>query len=78
VSADCWVSVTADGVRVLSERLRAGQTRSVQAKHELVLDVGDAGAVSWTINGQPGKVLGRNGARAHARLTPDTASTFVS
>ncbi len=58
---ECWVSVQADGVRVVDRVLAPGETQTVTARAEVVLSVGNAGGVSFTINGRPGVSLGRPG-----------------
>lgn len=57
----CWVSVQADGVRVIDRVLAQGETQRLSAQRELVLSVGNAGGVGITINGRSGVALGRNG-----------------
>ena len=44
---------------------------------ELILDVGNAGAFEWTLNGRPGQALGREGRRRQITITRENAATFV-
>ena len=56
-----WLSITADGVREWQGTMQANQTRDVQAAESINLTVGDAGAVSLTLNGNPMPELGPAG-----------------
>lgn len=57
----CWVSATADRETALSRLLQAGEKHELNAKDELVLRVGDPGTVAISVNGVPGRPLGRAG-----------------
>jgi cytoskeletal protein RodZ len=61
VSRPCWISVIADGERQQGKVLRPGEQRSLEAKSDLALTFGDAGAVNMTINGAAAKSLGKSG-----------------
>ena len=56
-----WLSITADGVRQWQGTMRANQSRGVQAAESVRLTVGDAGAVSLTLNGRSLPSLGQSG-----------------
>jgi len=74
----CWVETQADGQIVLSRVLNAGETATVAAASEIVLDVGNAGGLSVSFNGQPGLPLGRNGeVRRNVRITRENLASFV-
>ena len=77
VTGTCWVQVTADGLVVLSRLLQAGERQTVTADRDMVLDVGNAGAFSWTINGQPAQALGREGRPRRVTVTRENAQSFV-
>jgi len=77
VSGACWVQVTADGLVVLSRLLQAGERETVTADRELLLDVGNAGSFTWTINGQPAQSLGREGRHRQVTVTRENAATFL-
>ncbi len=57
----CWVAVQADGHTVLNRVLGEGETETLEAKGEIVLSVGNAGGLSFTVNDRPGVSLGRSG-----------------
>lgn len=58
---NCWVAVQADGVKVIDRVLAVGESQTLSARDELVLSVGNAGGLSFTLNGRPGVTLGREG-----------------
>jgi hypothetical protein len=60
-SEECWVSVRADGASVFSGLLPAGARRDVDVKGDVTLTVGNAGAIAFSINGQPARALGDRG-----------------
>jgi hypothetical protein len=74
--ASCWVQVTADGRLVLSRNLSGGESQSFEADREITVQFGNAGAISWTVNGKPAKPLGAPGDVRRATITADTASQF--
>jgi len=76
-SADCWISARTDGVMAFREILHAGDQRDLVADREISVEVGDSGAVSWTINGQPARPLGKAGQRGTALVTPVSVDKFL-
>jgi hypothetical protein len=60
-SDDSWVEAVADGQDPISELHIAGEEMVVSAQREIVLDVGNVGAVSATLNGQPYALPGKTG-----------------
>jgi cytoskeletal protein RodZ len=77
VSGECWIQVTADGHVVLQRILQPGEKQSYTVERELVLDIGNAGVFSWTINGEPAQALGRAGRHRQVTVTRENAQTFV-
>jgi cytoskeletal protein RodZ len=77
VTSDSWVFISADGTRVVSSMFHAGESKHAEAAKSIVLDIGDAGAVQWTLNGTPAKSLGRAGSHATVTITPDTIAQFT-
>jgi cytoskeleton protein RodZ len=70
VTRECWVAAMADGERAIYRLVQPGEKLTVDAKREIDARFGDAGAVTWTINGKPGASLGDAGAvrNVHCRL----------
>ncbi|MFI5177180.1 MAG: helix-turn-helix domain-containing protein [Vicinamibacterales bacterium] len=77
VTSDCWVQVTADGLIVLERVLKAGERETFSADHEIALDVGNAGALTWSINGKSAKPLGKSGVHRQARVTLANVAEFL-
>lgn len=76
--ATCWVSVNTDGEQVFSGLMNAGDTRRVTAKKQIALNVGDAGAFAYTLNGREGKPLGAPGEVVNARITLSNIQQFFT
>jgi hypothetical protein len=74
--ARCWVSVTADGERLFSGLIQAGEKRVMTAKDNLMINVGDAGAFAYTLNGRAGKPLGAPGEVISTRITLSNLHEF--
>jgi cytoskeletal protein RodZ len=66
-----WVSATADGERVIFRTLQPGDREVVRATREIVLRVGDAGALRWSRGNGASESMGSRGAVRTIRLTPD-------
>ena len=71
-----WIAATADGKRQLYEVVPAGTTTTIRGSHEIVLRVGDAGGVSWSVDGREPVVMGRAGEVRGIRITPAGAATL--
>lgn len=59
---DCWIQVYADGNLVVDGLKLEGFRIQVRAEEELLINLGNAGGVSFRLNGQTGKPLGKRGA----------------
>jgi hypothetical protein len=57
--------------------MNAGDRRTVQAREQIVVNVGDAGAFVYTLNGREGRPLGAPGAVVSKRITLTNLSEFV-
>ncbi len=56
-----WIRTTVDGMSDIGRTFAAGETRTIGADHAVSLRVGDAGAVSVSVNGGEPQKLGRAG-----------------
>jgi cytoskeleton protein RodZ len=72
----CWISVTVDGTRVLSRLMQPGEKEMLQVRDAAVIEIGDAGAFAFSIDGRPGKLLGDSGEVKTLRITKETAGQF--
>jgi cytoskeleton protein RodZ len=75
-TSDCWIRIVSDG-RSSQMVLRPGERKQITADREVVLDVGNAGALTWSINGKAAKALGPAGTRRQATVTPSNVESFV-
>jgi cytoskeleton protein RodZ len=73
----CWVSLTVDGRKLFARVMQPGEHESHIVQREAVIDVGDAGAFAFSVNGRLGKSLGDRGQVKTLRLTPATAAQFT-
>jgi len=74
---DCWVRLTADGKRVLSRVMTAGQKETQEVQDKVVIEIGNAGAFAFSVNGRPAKPLGGPGTVRTITLTKDTLAQFL-
>jgi hypothetical protein len=56
-----WAEIKVDGTAVLNRVLEVGETQKLEARNEVLLSLGNAGGVAYTVNGRPGIPLGRSG-----------------
>lgn len=77
VSADCWISAIRDGGQVVAQLYRSGERVRFGATREILLDVGNAGAATMTINGRPARSLGAPGTKVRLRITPENAAAWM-
>lgn len=67
----CWIAANSDGDRVLYRLVEPGESVTLEAQKEIRLRVGDAGAVSLSINDGPSRSLGRAGEVVELEVTAD-------
>jgi hypothetical protein len=65
----CWVEAIVDGRRLVYRLMRPGESQTIESEREIVLRVGDPGAVTYSINGTVGEALGRSGVPVTVRFT---------
>jgi hypothetical protein len=71
------VSATVDGRPVFTRIMRPGERELLPVQRSVVVEVGDAGAFAYTVNGREGKSIGAAGQKKTLTLTPATASQFI-
>jgi cytoskeletal protein RodZ len=76
-TAVVWIEAAADGTRVLYELVNAGERRSIDARQEITMRIGDAAAFAYSINGRAGRTLGRPAEVRDIRITHDNYLSFV-
>ncbi|MBZ5596840.1 MAG: DUF4115 domain-containing protein [Acidobacteriia bacterium] len=58
---DCWVSVTADGTKIMQDTLAAASERSVEARRQIVIRAGNVAALDLFFNGRKLPLQGDRG-----------------
>jgi cytoskeletal protein RodZ len=76
-TSECWVSLTVDGRKLFARVMQGGEHEAHTVQREAVVEVGDAGAFAFSVNGRPGKSLGDKGQVKTLKLTPATVNKFV-
>jgi cytoskeletal protein RodZ len=76
-TSDCWVKLVVDGRTAVSRVMHAGEHEIREVHETAVIDVGDAGAFAYSINGRPGKPLGAGGQVRTIRITKETFTQYV-
>jgi cytoskeletal protein RodZ len=76
-TAECWVRVTADGKRALSRVMKQGEKEIVEGQDKMMIEVGNAGGLVFSINGRPGKPLGESGRVRTLNITKETLAEFL-
>ena len=59
---ECWVTAMSDGERAIYRLMRAGEREAVRARERVWLRIGDAGAVTLSVNGGAPQLAGADGA----------------
>jgi len=74
----CWVAVRADGRVVLDRVLIQGESEKVLAQGEIVLSVGNAGGITFSVDDRRGVSLGRSGeVRRNIVITRESLPSLV-
>ncbi len=76
-TGECWVRLTIDGRPALSRLMIAGDREVHQVRDTAIIEVGNAGAFAFTVDGRRGKMLGQSGQVRTARITRDSLAKFV-
>jgi len=75
---ETWLQVYADGIEKLNGIKQPGEKFQTTALEEVLLNLGNAGGFSYTINNKKGKSLGLSGAVVkNIRITPDNFQQFL-
>lgn len=75
---ETWLAVYADGRLAWNGIKRAGDALEVKAERELVLNSGNCGGMSFTLNGKRTRPFGQRGeVRQDVRITLDNAKEFL-
>jgi len=77
-NSEVWIEATADGERKAYRLLMPGEDLRLDAQNEIKLLVGDAGAVSYTINGMPARPLGGAGVVRAISISPTDYTSLLA
>lgn len=70
-TADCWLEVKTDGKTVYEGTLKKGDSQTWKGTDKVTVRVGDAGAVSFSVNGKDLGTAGKTGQVANKTFTKD-------
>ena len=73
----CWLAAAADGQPAFARLLQAGEQETIEVHDELILRVGDPGALTFSINGVEAQPLGRAGEPVNVRITKENFREFL-
>jgi cytoskeleton protein RodZ len=76
-TGSCWVKLTVDGRPVFARLMAAGEKEIRSVRDEATIEVGDAGAFAFSIDGRRGKPLGQSGQVRTARITRQTLARYL-
>ena len=76
-TGDCWIKLTVDGQPVLSRLMAAGEKDVRQVRDTAVIEIGDAGAFAFSVDGRAGKSLRQAGQVRTARITKQTLAQYL-
>jgi cytoskeleton protein RodZ len=74
MSRPCWIDARVDGRRTIYRTLQAGERETLRGERDVAIRFGDAGAVTWTINGRDAGTPGLAGAVRDVLITPQNAA----
>jgi len=74
----CWISVKADGKQIYEGTVEKGKTMQWKADDTVEIRAGNAGAVSFTVNGQDMGKAGEEGQVADKTFTKDSKASDAS
>lgn len=70
---EAWIQSTIDGKTDAGRLYPAGETRRIEGARSVLLRVGDAGAVTVSVNGKEAEILGQDGRIVTRQYTVDDA-----
>lgn len=76
-NTEVWIEADADGERKVYQLFEQGQDLRLEGQKEIRLLVGDAAAVSFTINGKPGRPLGGTGVVRQFVVSPANVESLT-
>lgn len=76
-TGSCWVSLTVDGNLILSRVMEPGERVARRVREGALVQIGDAGAFAFTINGREARSLGARGEVKSIQITRDNYQSYL-
>jgi cytoskeleton protein RodZ len=76
-TAECWVSLMVDGRKLFARVMQSGDHEVHNIRRDAVVEVGNAGAFAFSVNGREGKSLGEAGQKKTLRLNQANFNQYV-
>ena len=73
----CWIQLTVDGEVRLSRIVQPGERLAHNVRSTAVVEIGDAAAFAYSIDGREGRSLGGDGQVRTARITKETLADYL-
>jgi cytoskeleton protein RodZ len=73
----CWVALTVDGKRAFGRLMQAGQHETRVVVKDAVIEVGDAGAFAFSVDGREGRPIGSAGEVKTLKVTRESLAMQV-
>jgi len=75
----CWVEVSVDGQTVMNRVMTQGESQTLEAEGEILLSVGNAGGIAFSVNDRRGLPLGDSGeVRRNIRITKQSLASLLA
>lgn len=75
----CWVEVSVDGQTVMNRVMTEGESQTLEAQGEILLSVGNAGGIAFSVNDRRGRPLGDDGeVRRNIRITKQNLANLLA
>jgi len=75
----CWVEVSVDGHTVMNRVMSEGESQTLEAQGEILLSVGNAGGIAFSVNDRRGLPLGDSGeVRRNIRITKQSLAGLLA
>ncbi|MFQ6109155.1 MAG: helix-turn-helix domain-containing protein [Candidatus Aminicenantales bacterium] len=73
-----WLRLYVDGRLIMNGLKYPGEKARIKASREILLHLGNAGGIAYSLNNAPGKSFGPSGAVVkNIRITPDNLTDFI-
>jgi cytoskeletal protein RodZ len=74
----CWIAATTDGELRVQRLMNAGDRQTITARESLAIRVGDPAAITFSLNGAPGRSLGEAGRPVSVTITPQNYRDYLT